>query len=140
MIVYFDTSAVIPLIVAEPGSATCERLWSEATRVLSVRLVYVEARAALAMAHRIDRLAPKDLASAVEMLDQLVSQIDNVEVTEALVRAAGEIATRQELRGYDAVHLAAAVAVADDDTVFLSGDRQQLAAAGRLGLTTALAA
>ena len=140
MIVYFDTSAIIPLIVAEPGSATCERLWGEATRVLSVRLLYVEARAALAMAQRSGRLVPEELVSAVELLDQLVSQIDSVEVTEALVRAAGDVAARQGLRGYDAVHLAAAATVADDDLIFLSGDRQLLTAAGRLGLTTALAA
>ena len=48
MIAYFDTSAVIPTIIDEPASVACVRLWDEADRVISVRLLYPEARAALA--------------------------------------------------------------------------------------------
>lgn len=46
MIAYFDTSAVVPLLVQEPATEQCSRLWDEATRVLTVRLTYPEARAA----------------------------------------------------------------------------------------------
>ncbi len=53
MIVYFDTFAFIPLIIEEPSSESCKRLWNEATRVVSVRLHYAEARAALARAQRL---------------------------------------------------------------------------------------
>lgn len=135
MIAYFDTSAVIPLIIDEPTSSTCERLWNEAARIVSVRLMYAEARAALAMAQRMGRLTSLELATAVELLDGFINEIDSVEVTELLVRGAGAMAEQHALRGYDAVHLAAAQAVADQDTVFVSGDRQLTAAAARLGLT-----
>ena len=48
MIVYFDTSAIIPLIIDEASSPLCERFWNDATQAVSSRLLYVEARAALA--------------------------------------------------------------------------------------------
>ncbi len=137
MIVYFDTSAFIPLIIEEPNSETCERLWNEATRTVSVRLLYVEARAALARAQRLGRLTREGLASAVALLDDLSAQIDHIEITDRLVRTAGALSEEQQLRGYDAVHLAAAHAVADVDTIFASGDQQLIAAASHLGLIVA---
>ena len=137
MIVYFDTSAFIPLIIDEPSSGSRERLWNEATRAVSVRLLHVEARSALARAQRIGRLTHGGLASAVALLDDLSAQIDHVEITDRLVRTAGDLAEEQHLRGYDAVHLAAARTVADENTVFASGDHDLIAAAAHLGLTVA---
>lgn len=52
MIAYFDTSAFVPLVIDEPSSPTAQRLWDIADRVVSVRLLYPETRAALAMARR----------------------------------------------------------------------------------------
>ena len=138
MIAYFDTSALIPLIIDEPSSTMCVRLWNEATRVVSVRLLYAEARAALAQAHRMARLSRRQLADAVGQLDALADQVDHVEVTERLVRAAGEAAELHGLRGYDAVHLAAAQSISDGDTVLVGGDRQLIAAAADSGLAVAL--
>ncbi len=57
MIVYFDTSAVIPLMVEQPGSTRAAQLWDLADHVVAVRLLHVEARAALAQAHRLGRLS-----------------------------------------------------------------------------------
>jgi len=137
VIAYFDTSALIPLIIDEPSSPLCVRLWNEATRAVSVRLLYAEARAALAMAHRLRRLNRSQMAAAVAQLDMLTSRLDWVEVTSHLVRAAGDLAEEHHLRGYDAVHLAAACIVGDSDTVFVSGDRQLVNAAASEGLAVA---
>ena len=137
MIGYFDTSAIIPLIVDEPGSSICERFWNDATQAVSSRLLYVEARAALARAQRLGRLSHEDLALCVESLSGIISEIASVEVTEDFVRTAGRLAEQEGLRGYDAVHLAAALVIADIDTVFVSGDRGLLAAATRAGLAVA---
>ena len=139
MIAYFDTSAVIPLIVDEPSSAMCMRLWNEATRAVSVRLMYAEARAALAQAQRMMRLSQDELARAVDQLGVLIGQMSFIEVTQGLVSAAGELAEAHQLRGYDAIHLAAAQEMADGDAVLISGDRQLIDAAAREGLATALA-
>ncbi|NOX30611.1 MAG: type II toxin-antitoxin system VapC family toxin [Actinobacteria bacterium] len=123
MIGYFDTSAVIPLIIEEPTSARCTRLWSASERVVSVTLMYAEARAALAMARRTGRLNSDELAAAVDQLENLIGAFDRVQVTESLVRRAGDLAQEHSLRGYDAVHLAAAMSVAGADGVFISNDR-----------------
>ena len=137
MIAYFDTSAVLPLIIEEPASEPAGRLWDDASRVVSVRLLYPEARAALAQARRTGRLTSRQLRSAVAELEALDQQLDHVEVTAVLATRAGELAETHALRGYDAVHLAAAEAIADADVVMVAGDRALSAAAGALGLATA---
>ncbi len=52
----------------------------------------------------------------------------------AIVRAPGDVAESQHLRGYDAIHLAAALAV--DVTVISTADTRLIEAASRRGLAT----
>lgn len=137
MIAYFDTSALIPLVVSEPGSPIAERIWDQADRIVSVRLLYAEARAALAQARRMGRVDPHQLPGLVADLDALYGQLDRVEVDDALVYRAGRLADDHDLRGYDAVHLAALLAVADDQTVFACGDIPLSAAASLHGVDVA---
>ena len=137
MIAYFDTSAVIPLLVDEPGSEVAARLWTEADHVISVRLVYAEARAALAQARRLGRLAPAQLSTLVGVLDDLYASIDRIEIDERLVRRAGDLAQSHALRGYDAVHLAGLERIADEVTVLVSGDGDLCRAARAIGVAVA---
>ena len=137
MIAYFDTSAVVPLLVAEPATERCVRIWNEATSVASARLLYPEARAALARAERLDRLTGAQLAAAVAELDAMVDEVDIVELSADLARRAGDLAQEHGLRGYDAVHLAAALALANDDLVVVTGDAELAAAAEAEGIAVA---
>lgn len=134
MIAYVDTSALIPLIIEEPGSERAGRLWDTAEHVVSVRLIYAEARAALAQAARLGRVAGGELPATTAALDELYDQLALVEVDDRLVRRAGDLAASLGLRADDAVHLAAAERVADETTVLGTGDRELLAAAETLGL------
>lgn len=134
MICYIDTSALVPLLIAEPTSNASGRLWDEADEVVTVRLGYVEAAAALAQAHRLGRITSAQQRAAVRTLDRLWAELDVVEVDDPLVRRAAELARRQALRGYDAVHCAAAEQLADDDLVVAAGDRELLRACQALGL------
>lgn len=134
MIAYVDTSALIPLIIDEPGSERAGRVWDHADHLTSVRLIYAEARAALAQAGRLGRLSDADLETAVDALGGLYAQLDLMDVDDPLVRRAGELAQQRSLRGYDAVHLAAAERVANETTVLVSGDRDLCTVAGALGL------
>jgi predicted nucleic acid-binding protein len=137
VIAYFDTSAVVPLVVAEPGSPRAIALWGEADRVVSVRLVSVEGRAALAQAHRLGRITARGLRDAVASLLERCDELDVVEVDRELVAVAGELAERHRLRGYDAVHLAAALRVRDPDLVVVAGDDALVRAAHDAGIATA---
>lgn len=137
MIVYFDTSALLPIVIEEPTSATASRLWDDADRVVSSRLVYVEGRAALAMARRMDRLDEHQLRTAVEDFEAVHEQLDFIEVTENLVGEAGALAEQFGLRGYDAVHLASARLLNDPELVLAAGDQTLLGAARAAGIATA---
>ena len=137
MIAYFDTSALIPLVIEEPGSALAGRIWDAAAHVTSVRLVYAEARAALAQATRLGRLGSDDLATATDALGGLYHQLDLLEIDDTLVRHAGDLAQHHALRGYDAVHLAAAERVRSDTTILVAGDHDLCTAAGQLGIAVA---
>ncbi len=134
MIAYFDTSAVVPLIIDEPSTELCNRVWNESTRVVSVRLLYPEACAALARAERMGRITRSQLRAAVTDLESIIAEIDHVEVTAKLATSAGDLAQAHGLRGYDAVHLAAASAVADGDVVLMTGDADLASAAVVLGI------
>jgi len=137
VIAYFDTSALIPLLVDERGSERASRLWDVADNVVAVRLIYAEARAALAQATRLGRLSATNLDATIDALDGLYANLDLLEIDERLVRRAGELAQHHALRGYDAVHLAAAERIRDDTTVMVAGDRDLCAAARTLGMAVA---
>jgi uncharacterized protein len=137
LIAYFDTSAFVPLLVHEPASEACGRLWNAAERIVGVRLVYPEARAALAQANRMQRITTDQLAAAVDGLDELYGAMDRIDLTGHLAHAAGVLAQAHGLRGYDAVHLASAVVMNDHELVFVTGDHALGAAAAASGLTVA---
>jgi hypothetical protein len=137
MIVYFDTSAIVPIVIEEPSSIGASRLWDEADRVVSSRLVYAEGRAALAMARQLDRIDERGLREAVDDFESLHDQLDVIEITEGLIREAGGLAEQLNLRGYDAVHLASARLVDDPEMVLAAGDQSLLAAARAVGMATA---
>jgi predicted nucleic acid-binding protein len=63
------------------------------------------------------------LRRAVRAIDELYAELDVIGLDEALARAAGALAERHALRGYDAVHLASALAVDDRDLVVATWDR-----------------
>lgn len=136
MIAYFDTSALVPLLVTEAGTDAYGHLWDHADQVVSVRLTYVEAAAAVARAHRLGRVNAATHAEALQILDALWSNVVVIEVDEALMHAAAVSAGDYGLRGYDAVHCAAAFCIAADDLVAATGDRPLLAAWAEIGLTT----
>lgn len=136
MILYFDTSALIPLLVLEPSSTACRRGWDEADIVVSSRLAYAEAAAALAHATRLGRQTARAHRVASERLVELWSQLDIVEVDQPLVQRAAALARRFGLRGHDAVHCASAAHLAGDDVVAAAGDRVLLDAWSALGMPT----
>jgi predicted nucleic acid-binding protein len=137
VIAYFDTSAFVKLLIAEPGSAEVGRIWDTARRAASSVLLYPEGRAALAKARRDRRLDAKNLSAAVEDLEGLWARVDRVLASVPLTRRAGALADEYGLRGCDAVHLASAETIASADVVLVSTDERLCAAARLLGLAVA---
>lgn len=135
MITYVDTSTLLKLVVDEEGSDQAVAIWSSAESVASVALVTVEARAALAAALRGGRITTAQHETVKLELDALVADLHLVGPTDELLVLAAELAESEGLRGYDAVHLAAALVVGA--TVLSSADTDLCAAAERRGLYVA---
>ena len=137
MIAYFDTSAIVPILIEEVGSEAAGAIWDRADRLVSIRLARVEARAALAQAGRLGRISVQQFDASKRELDRLVAQLDLVDIDDGLVERAADFAEQQSLRAYDAVHLAAAHRLLDRDLVLVAGDRALLEAAHAIGIAVA---
>jgi predicted nucleic acid-binding protein len=123
--------------VSEPGARQASAAWAEAERVVSSRLLYPEARAAVARAHRDTRITTRQLREARAQVDRLWRGLERIDVTAGVARAAGDLAEGHALRAYDAVHLASALSLADDELALVSADRRLLDAAAAAGLNVA---
>ncbi len=135
MITYVDTSTLLKLLIEEPGSAQAALIWDSADVVAGARVAHVEARAALGAANRARRMSSAQLQRSKIGLAGLWQQFTIVEITEGLVDAAGDLAEQEGLRGYDAIHLAAALQIGAD--LLTSADTDLCAAASRRGLHVA---
>lgn len=111
VIAYLDTSAFLKLYIAEPESDAVRALLAGSSTLCTHLITYAEMRAALAKAVRMRRLAPDLLHHLVADLEQDWETLRIVIPDEPMVRRAGILAERYNLRGYDSVHLAAAEAV-----------------------------
>lgn len=68
-------------------------------------------------------------------IEELCRELDVIGLDAALTRSAGDLAERHALRGYDAVHLASAIAIEDPDLVVATWDRDLAAAVAARGRT-----
>ncbi len=110
MICYVDTSILMKLLIDDEAYRhESERLWLDSDYVVCAEIGYVEARAALAAARRHKRLDAASSRTARDQFELLWEQVSIVACDSVLVRLAGDVAERYRLRGYDAVHLAAAI-------------------------------
>ncbi len=132
MITYVDTSTLVKRLFDEDGSDRADLIWEGADVLASAALIVVEARSALASAHRGGRLTARQHRAAKADVVGMVEELAIVEVTDALIAEAADLAEQEKLRGYDAVHLAAALLVRAE--VFSSADADLCRAAERCGL------
>lgn len=98
MIAYLDTSAVVPIVIDEPTTAECRRVWNESEHRVSSRLTYVETAAALAMARRQRRISVDEQLAAWSGFVKIWPDVDVVDVTEELTVMAAQVADRASLR------------------------------------------
>lgn len=134
MIAYLDTSAVVPILVSEPTTALCRRVWEDADRRVSSRLTYVEVAAALAMAERQGRIASGEHDDAWSNFAGIWGDVDVIDLSDDLAASAANLSRTLALRGYDAVHCASAAKLDAPDLVAATGDAALLAAWRSLGV------
>jgi len=135
LITYVDTSTLLKRLLLEDGSDAADAIWAASDVLASAVVVIAEARAALAAARRAGRLTATQLRHATLELGALVEELTLVDVTEEVAGLAGDLAEAEALRGYDAIHLAAALQVGAD--VLTSADAALCEAAAHRGLHVA---
>lgn len=136
-LVYFDSSALVKLVLDEDGSNLAAALWNGCDAALSSRLAYPEVCAALAAAVRDRDLSASQAREANADWEVFWASMRPVELSADVVRASGELARRHGLRGAEAVHLASALALDTTDLVVAVWDRRLHAGAAAAGLATA---
>jgi predicted nucleic acid-binding protein len=137
VILYLDTSALVKLYVPETDSATVKQLVDAADMSSTSRIAYAEARAAFARKRRERAVTLRDYRTIVQDFDNDWESFFIVDVSDALIKRAGQVAETFALRGYDAVHLASAVIVGEQGSQsvrFACFDEKLSRAARRQGL------
>lgn len=109
MLLYLDASAVVKRYIAERGSSDVMQIVAEATAVATTIVSRAETAAALAKAVRVGALSYDDAATAAQFFRNEWGNFVRIQVTEAVVARADQLAWEFGLRGYDAVQLASAL-------------------------------
>jgi predicted nucleic acid-binding protein len=136
-LVYFDSSALVKLVLEEDGSDVVAALWNGCDAALSSRLAYVEVAAAIAAAGRNHVLAAAEASRATADWQNFWASIRPVELTAAVEQHAGVLAQDLALRGADAIHLASALALGIPDLIMAVWDRRLHTAATTSGISVA---
>lgn len=135
-VAYFDSSALVKLVIEEDGSEDAALLWDGADSVLTSRVAHPEVRAALAAAERGERLDAQMHLQAKADWEELRHALRLVEVTARLEHEAGDLAEQHALSGFDAIHLASALTIAAIPLVVATWDGRMHQAAQATGLAT----
>ncbi|HSB32691.1 MAG TPA: type II toxin-antitoxin system VapC family toxin [Candidatus Sulfobium mesophilum] len=137
MIIYLDASALVKRYVSEAGSREVNALIAGASVVGTAAISRAEVSSALAKAVRVRLLSREEAASVLQVFSAEWESLIRLQLTEVLISRAAALTWEHGLRGYDSVHLAAALFWQDmlGDTVTLASyDRQLWEAAKVTGL------
>jgi predicted nucleic acid-binding protein len=113
------------------------KLWGSAYPAVSSILAYPEGRAALAAARRMGRLGAAAHREALTAFEEVQAELVTIGLDQDLAVRAGGYAEDLGLRGYDAVHLATALELGDEEVVVVTWDRDLARATERVGLGVA---
>ena len=127
-VAYVDASALTKLVLAEPDSVAMRRWYVESERVLCSRIGIVETRRAVTRRDH-DPIH----------LDTIVASIEIIEFDASIARSAA-IVRPIGLKTLDAVHLASALAIADEVDAFVTYDLRLAEAARAAGFPVVMPA
>ncbi len=135
MVTYFDSSALLPLVL---GEATTERYLdiAQTVKITTWWGSYIECAAAIVRHARSETTAPAQIAESYRMLDQLSQDWAEIPASQELRRAAVRVARESQLRSGDALQLGAALLASGFDPPtarFLAEDRELRRAAEAQG-------
>ena len=137
MNLYLDTSALIKRYIKETGSTDVGEWIRTAEEKAVVLITRAEMSAAINRLLRMKFLSSEDYTTALEQFHSDWMYYHRLPITEPLVARADVLACQYTLRGYDAVHLAAALIwqeLLDLPVTVVTYDRELAEAAGSSGM------
>jgi len=126
--VYLETSALLRMLFGEAGGDAVAEGLRDSGRIISSRLLRVEAERAV-LRFGLDRPEQHQFQASLEReLKTLWPNVDFIEITREICELAGRIAPRFRLRSLDAIHLATYYRVKelDPSTRILTFDQRLL--------------
>ena len=109
MFLYLDTSSLVKLYVEEDGSSVVAALVRDAEVTATSIISYAEARAAFARRFRERAFTPAEHNRIKRSFDEDWGNYLILNITNDMIRIAGDLAERHSLRGFDSIHLASAL-------------------------------
>ncbi len=106
---FWDSSAVVPLLVAEVSSSAAAAILLEDKEMTMWWATPLECQSALHRRHRDSPLPADVMSAAAERLRAIVEHADTVAPTDEVRRRAGRLVSVHPLRAADALQLAAAL-------------------------------
>lgn len=137
MIIYLDTSALIKLYITEKGSDLLAT-WMESARLECTALItWAEIAATLAKGERSGAITKTVAQKGWQQFTTDWYSLIVFDLSEALIKQAGDLAWKHQLRGFDAVHLAATLSwqrTIGEPVTLVTFDRQLWRAGKQEGL------
>lgn len=133
---YWDSSAILPLIVDEPARQRLLELYQEDSQIVAWWVTSVEIASAVARREREGSISAADADAALKAAKRLAAAWHEVVPSDAIRRSAERLLRVHALRAADALQLAAALITANHDPATLDMvcfDSRLVAAARREG-------
>ena len=135
---YWDSSALIPLLVPEVMSGFMQKLFADDPVIVAWWATEIECTSAIARQHRLEQLSEETATGAFDRLNALQASWHEVEPSDEIRESAKRFLRVHDLRTADALQLAAAFFVAEarpSTLEFISLDERLLVAARREGFS-----
>ena len=133
---YWDSSAILPLLVSEAGTAALRGLYDTEPEIVAWWGTAVECVSALTRLEREGALDNASVTSAIRQLDVLAEQWHEVQPVDAVRLTARRLLRAHNLRAADSLQLAAALVACEGKSSaipFVCLDRRLSLAAEREG-------
>ncbi|QFP77591.1 type II toxin-antitoxin system VapC family toxin [Deinococcus sp. AJ005] len=121
-LLYLDTSALARLYTDEPDHEKVRLAQVQASGDITHAITYVELHSALAGRRQRKAISERAYRAALQDIGRDWPTIRHISVDEQLLQDAAQLATSHTLRASDAVHLAAAQAIAPLGLQFMTFD------------------
>lgn len=121
-LLYLDTSALVRVYTHEDGYQEVRREKAAASGDVTHEITYVEVHSAFASRRRRKLMREGHYQQAIQLFEQDWQQIRHVAIDPPLLTDAAQLSATHGLRAYDAVHLAAALALVPLGVRFMTFD------------------